>query len=82
MQKALMLVLAGVVIGFLVAPEKGSVTQRKISNWFNKETDDAEDLAHDASHALRAKARSVKQDFDDVGEDVKDGLQDSAKSWG
>lgn len=82
MQKALMLVLAGVAIGLLVAPDKGSATQRKVSNWLSGKTEDAKDFAEDAADNVRSKARSVKNDINDAKENVKDELQDKAKTWG
>ena len=81
MQKALMLVLAGVAIGLLVAPEKGTDTQRKVSNWLSGKTEDAKDKIGEAGDILRSKARSVKNDLMDAKDEVRDGMRDATKSW-
>jgi gas vesicle protein len=47
MKKALYLILAGVAIGILVAPEKGSETWRKLKDGFNDWKDGAMDQIND-----------------------------------
>ena len=70
MQKALMLVLAGVAIGLLIAPDKGSATQKKVSNWISGKADEAGDMAEDAANNMRSKAREVKGDLKDAKDQV------------
>jgi gas vesicle protein len=47
MKKALYLILAGVAIGILVAPDKGSETLRKLKDGFDDWTDSAKDQLND-----------------------------------
>ncbi|HVG16799.1 MAG TPA: YtxH domain-containing protein [Chitinophagaceae bacterium] len=80
MQKTLMLVLAGVAIGLLVAPEKGSVTQRKVSNWLNGRSGDARDMMDDAADSVQSTAHSVKNDLQNAGDNLQDEFRDTARS--
>jgi gas vesicle protein len=56
--KALNLILAGVVIGIFVAPDKGSATWRKLKNNFSDWKDQAKDRVDDAV----SKGRDLVQD--------------------
>jgi gas vesicle protein len=47
MKKALYLILAGVAIGILVAPDKGSETWRKLKKGIDDWSDDAMDQLND-----------------------------------
>ncbi len=59
-------VLAGVTIGLLIAPEKGSETRRKISKLFSDLTDDAKDLVNrtenDAKHLVNKAADKIENE--------------------
>jgi gas vesicle protein len=70
MKKALWLILAGVAIGILVAPDKGSETMKKIK----ESLDD-----------LRDKAMDSFDDVVDTGKDMvskgKKGVKTAANEW-
>ena len=64
MKKRLLLLLAGIGIGILLAPDKGSATRRKIIDSFDdlKESladqagdlyDQGKEMAHEASHEMK-----------------------------
>jgi gas vesicle protein len=55
MNKILLSLLAGVAIGVLLAPDKGSETLKKVRNRLNDYKDDAQDQAEE----LAGKAKSV-----------------------
>ena len=55
MNKILYSLLAGVVVGLLLAPDKGSETLRKLRTRFNEYRDQAEDQADE----LAGKARKA-----------------------
>ena len=55
MNKILLSLLAGVAIGVLLAPDKGSETLKKLRDRFNDYKDEAEDQADE----LAGKAKSV-----------------------
>lgn len=52
-------VLAGVAIGLLIAPEKGSETRRKISKLFTDLTDDAKDVVNRTENDVKHKANEA-----------------------
>jgi gas vesicle protein len=66
MNKILLSLLAGVAIGLIVAPDKGSETLRKVREGF----DDAKDKASDAAEDLWQKGskafRNAKSKFDEA----------------
>ena len=68
MNKILLGLLAGVAIGLLVAPDKGSETLRKIRSRINEYTDQAEDEANDladqAKSAINKGKRKVNEGFE------------------
>lgn len=66
MAKALMLVLAGVVIGILIAPDKGTETQRKLADRLEDYTDEAKDAISSASGKVKSKFQSAKGDMKDA----------------
>jgi gas vesicle protein len=59
MNKILVGLLAGIAIGVLLAPDKGSETLRKIRSRINDYTDQAADEAADEADNLAAQAKSV-----------------------
>ena len=65
MNKILLSLLAGVAVGLLLAPDKGSETLKKLRSRFNDYKDQAEDQADElAGKARKAfnKGRSVVSD--------------------
>jgi gas vesicle protein len=70
MKKALWLILAGVAIGILIAPDKGSETVKKIK---------------DSLDDLRDKAMDSFDDMVDTGKDIinkgKKGAKTAAHEW-
>jgi gas vesicle protein len=67
MNKILLAVLAGVGIGMLLAPDKGSATRKKLTGKFNDLKDQAQDsiddLADNAKDAINSARRKAKSAF-------------------
>ena len=63
--KSLILILSGVAVGLLLAPEKGSETRKKVQGWIDDYRGDAKDMA-------RGAAREAKSEYHDLKNDVKD----------
>ncbi len=77
MKKAFYLILAGVAIGMLIAPDKGSETLRKLKDGFDDWKDNAMDQLNgvvsqgkdlvgkgkDAVNSVKTKARSTVSDW-------------------
>jgi gas vesicle protein len=59
MNKILVSLLAGIAIGILLAPDKGSETLRKIRSRINDYTDQAAEEAADEADNLADKAKSA-----------------------
>ena len=59
MKSYLGLLLAGVIIGILVAPERGSATRRKLRNAFTDAQDGLNRLAYKATDKVEALAEKV-----------------------
>lgn len=70
MKKALLLILAGVAIGILVAPDKGSETWKKI-------TDGLDDLKKKAGNSVNDLLDSGK----DIARKGKEGINSAANEW-
>jgi gas vesicle protein len=70
MKKAFWLIMVGIAIGILVAPDKGSETRKKI-------TDNLDDL--------KDKAKNGMDDLADRGKDIakkgKEGAAEISKQW-
>lgn len=60
-----MLVLAGVAIGILIAPDKGTETLKKLQNLVDDYTGEAKDAISDASGKIKSKVQSLKGDAKD-----------------
>lgn len=67
MKKILVGLLAGIAIGVLLAPDKGSETLRKIRSRINDYTDqaqdEADDLADQAKSAINKGKKKVDESF-------------------
>ena len=67
MNKILLAVLAGVGIGMLLAPDKGSATRKKLTGKFNDLKDQAkdgiDDLADNAKDVINSAKRKAKSAF-------------------
>ena len=55
--------MAGMVIGMLIAPAKGSVTRRKLVDKFNDFADDVSDEAEQLKQSGRQLMGKVKEDI-------------------
>jgi gas vesicle protein len=68
MNKILVGLLAGIAIGVLLAPDRGSETLRKIRSRINDYTDQAEDeadeLADKAKSAINKGKKKVNESFE------------------
>lgn len=65
MEKSFIILLAGIVIGILIAPEKGIDTRKKIADRLDDYRDDAEDLIKESSGKIKSKFQSLKEDVRD-----------------
>jgi gas vesicle protein len=77
MKKALYLILAGVAIGILIAPDKGSETWRKVKEGFDDWKDDAMDQLNGIVSKGKDLAGKGKQTF----ESVKTEVENKANGW-
>ena len=66
MNKLLLGVLAGVVIGMMIAPDKGSATRQKIRDGFDDLKKKASDAAKDFADAADKGFEKVRSAFDGV----------------
>ena len=70
MKKAFWLIMTGVAIGILIAPDKGSETWKKIS-------DNLDDLKDKASQGMDDLKNSVR----DMTKKGKEGTENFSKEW-
>jgi gas vesicle protein len=65
MNKTLVTIIAGIAIGLLVAPRKGSETWNKLKDSFSdlkgEAQDKADDLLNESKKALRSGERELEQ---------------------
>jgi gas vesicle protein len=59
MKKAFYLILAGVAVGLLLAPQKGTETLQKLKKGFNDWKDDAKDQLNDVISKGKTMANSL-----------------------
>lgn len=77
MKKAFYLILAGVAIGILIAPEKGSETWRKLKEEF----EDLKDQALDQVNDIVAQGRDLVGKGKHVASDVVDTTRKTTHDW-
>jgi gas vesicle protein len=77
MMKALYLILAGVAIGILVAPDKGSETWRKIKDSF----DDWKDGAMDKVNDIVGQGNDVVDKAKDPAANLKTAVEKTVNEW-
>ena len=70
MKKAFYFILAGVAIGLLVAPAKGSETWQKIKDSFDDLKNDSLDHVNDIIADGKSKASQVKKDANKLAGDI------------
>ncbi len=70
MKKAFWLIMAGVAIGILIAPDKGSETWKKI-------TDKLDDLKDNAKNSVDDLVDSGK----DIAKKGKEGVREVSQDW-
>jgi gas vesicle protein len=66
MNKTLLAVLAGIGIGMLIAPDKGSSTRKKLRGKFDDFKDDAEDKVSDLVDKGREVVKAGKSKIADA----------------
>ena len=74
--KILTAILAGVVVGLLIAPDKGSETRRKVS----KKVNEVSDVINDAIDRLREQGNAWADEADEMQEDVKEKFSEAIES--
>lgn len=57
---------AGVVLGILFAPQKGTKTRKKISKIFKNCKDDAKEFAEDVADKVESKVHAAKKSINKV----------------
>ena len=77
MKKALYLILAGVAIGILVAPGKGSETWRKLKDGF----DDWKEGAMDQINDMVSQGKDLVGKGRDSAESLKNEAMETADQW-
>jgi gas vesicle protein len=66
MARSLMLFLAGIAIGILIAPDKGTETRKKISDKLDDYKDDAQDLVEKTAGKIKSKFQVAKGDIKSI----------------
>jgi len=66
MNKTLLALLAGIGIGMLIAPDKGSSTRKKLAGKFDDLADDARDQASDLVNKGREVVKAGKSKIADA----------------
>ncbi len=78
MSRMLTYVLAGIAIGILIAPDKGSSTRRRLVDSFSDVAEDAQDQANNIAGEIRGTAKNVGEDVKDAAKDIK---RDVKNNW-
>lgn len=77
MKKALYFILAGVALGILIAPDKGSETRRKLKEGF----DDWKDDAKDQLNGMVSKGKDLAGRGKETFESTKTEFESKANGW-
>ena len=77
MKKALYLILAGVAIGILVAPDKGSETWRKLKDGF----DDWKEGAMDQINDLVTQGKELVGKGKEAADTAKNEVRETVDQW-
>jgi gas vesicle protein len=77
MKKAFYLILAGVAIGILVAPDKGSETWRKLKTTF----DDLKESALDQINDMVAQGKDLVGNGEEPARTLKNEALETADKW-
>jgi gas vesicle protein len=77
MKKALYLILAGVAIGILVAPDKGSETWRKLKDGF----DDWKEGAMDQINDMVSQGKELVGKGKDAADTAKNEVRETVDQW-
>ena len=78
MSKMLTYLLAGIAIGILIAPDKGSATRQRLADSFSGLVDDAQDKAGEIGDRIMDTAEDVSDDVKGAAKDIK---KDVKNKW-
>ena len=68
MTRAIILLAAGVMLGLLLAPEKGTEMRKKLMGRLDDAADDTKDYLNDAASNLKASGKHLATDAQNVAE--------------
>jgi gas vesicle protein len=81
MSKIITALLAGVAIGILIAPRKGSETRKKIRDGISDIKEDINDFLHDTAENLKSGLSSAEDQADDLLETGREQLSSFRKKF-
>ena len=81
MSKIITALFAGIAIGILVAPRKGSETRKKIRDGISDMRDDINDFLHDTAENIRSGLSAAEGQADDFLQRGKDQFSSLGKKF-
>ncbi len=75
MSKILTSLLAGIAIGILVAPDKGTATRQRLSDMLSDFAEDVQDQAGQAARRIKNTGENIKDTLESKGREMKNDLK-------